>query len=128
MSKQFEMPWQLICLVKIFAFAALKSPKLVTKGVTLKSLKLEHTQPANFQVDIPRLKRCIGWVLFNQTVIGIPFAYVCLYVMKWRGCLLGRDGLPTFHWALFELIMFSLVEEVFFYYSHRYIGAFSQFK
>nr|KAG5695760.1 hypothetical protein BaRGS_013848 [Batillaria attramentaria] len=27
--------------------------------------------------------------------------------------------LPTFHWALFELIVFVLVEEIGFYYSHR---------
>lgn len=29
--------------------------------------------------------------------------------------------LPTFQWVLFEIAIFSLVEEVGFYYSHRYM-------
>jgi len=30
------------------------------------------------------------------------------------------DELPTFQWVLFEIAVFVLVEEVGFYYSHRY--------
>lgn len=40
-------------------------------------------------------------------------------VMQKRGYAPMRE-LPTFHWALFELVVFILIEEVGFYYSHRY--------
>jgi len=70
------------------------------------------------QVDQRKLVTTSLWVLFNQTVIGIPFMYGSFVVMKWRGCSFGRE-LPTFHWVLFELVVFTLVEEVMFYYSHR---------
>lgn len=44
-------------------------------------------------------------------------------VMQKRGYAPMRE-LPTFHWALFELVVFILIEEVGFYYSHRYIKLF----
>ncbi|XP_061169781.1 fatty acid hydroxylase domain-containing protein 2-like [Saccostrea echinata] len=66
----------------------------------------------------PMLKRAIQVVLFNQTVITIPFMFGMYYLMKWRGCVFQGE-LPTFHWFLLELTVFSLVEELFFYYSHR---------
>ncbi|XP_062602069.1 fatty acid hydroxylase domain-containing protein 2-like [Saccostrea cucullata] len=66
----------------------------------------------------PMLIRAIQVVLFNQTVITIPFMFGMYYLMKWRGCHFQGE-LPTFHWFLLELTVFSLVEELFFYYSHR---------
>lgn len=72
-------------------------------------------------VPVPReqLLRAIKLVVFNQTVVGIPVASAVYYLMKWRGCSMGPEDLPTFQWALFELIVFVLVEELGFYYSHR---------
>ena len=56
---------------------------------------------------------------FNQIVVGIPFATVAYYILKVRGFDNSRQ-LPTFHWVMFELIVCILLEEVGFYYTHRY--------
>ena len=71
-----------------------------------------------FQVDPAKLKKAIKQIMFNQSVIGIPLALIGTAVMQWRGCVFIGE-LPTFHWVLFEIAIFSLVEEVMFYYSHR---------
>lgn len=62
----------------------------------------------------------IGWVLFNQIVVTIPFTYLSYQLMKWRGFPPLRD-LPTFHWVLVEMAVHILMEEIGFYYSHRYL-------
>lgn len=61
----------------------------------------------------------IGWVVFNQAVVGLPVAYVSYLMMKWRGSPPLRE-LPTFHWVLAEMVVHILMEEIGFYYSHRY--------
>lgn len=66
----------------------------------------------------PMLQRAVQVVLFNQTVIALPFMVVMYHLMKWRGCVFQGE-LPTFQWFLLELAVFSLVEELCFYYSHR---------
>ena len=40
-------------------------------------------------------------------------------LLEARGYDSGRE-LPTFHWVLLEIAVCLLVEEVAFYYSHRY--------
>ena len=62
----------------------------------------------------------IGWVLFNQIVVTIPFTYLSYQLMNWRGFPPLRD-LPTFHWVLAEMAVHILMEEIGFYYSHRYL-------
>ncbi|ESO83846.1 hypothetical protein LOTGIDRAFT_222286 [Lottia gigantea] len=64
------------------------------------------------------LYKAVKQVLYNQVVIGIPFICVAYQAMKWRGCGVGGE-LPTFHWVLLELSVFTLFEEIVFYYSHR---------
>jgi methylsterol monooxygenase len=61
----------------------------------------------------------IGWVIFNQAVVGLPVAYMSYLMMKWRGSPPLRE-LPTFHWVLAEMAVHILMEEIGFYYSHRY--------
>ena len=70
-------------------------------------------------MDGRKLRQAVVWVVINQTVVGVPFMYASFVVMKWRGCSFGRE-LPTFHWVVFELVIFTLIEELVFYYSHRY--------
>jgi len=41
--------------------------------------------------------------------------------MKWRGLLPLRE-LPNFYWVLTEMTVFALMEEILFYYSHRYLA------
>lgn len=69
-------------------------------------------------VDPGKLLHAMKIALFNQMVIGIPFVMVAAPAFLWRGCPIGGE-LPSFQWVLFEILVFSLVEEVFFYYSHR---------
>ncbi|XP_071452437.1 fatty acid hydroxylase domain-containing protein 2 isoform X2 [Hetaerina americana] len=74
----------------------------------------------NEPVENKRLMKVIGNVLFNQIIVGLPFAYASLNLLKWRGLQPIRE-LPTFHWVLFEMAILILVEEIGFYYSHRFL-------
>ncbi|XP_059485434.1 fatty acid hydroxylase domain-containing protein 2-like [Neocloeon triangulifer] len=73
---------------------------------------------ANEPVDKSKLLQGILQGLFNQIVVGIPFAYLAFHVMQWRGMPPIRQ-LPTFQRVLMELPVFILIEEFGFYYSHR---------
>lgn len=81
-------------------------------------LRYKIQPTANVPINRKKLRSALFWVFFNLTIVGLPLMYVAFMLMKWRGCSFGRE-LPTFHWVVFELVIFSLVEEVFFYYSHR---------
>ncbi len=72
----------------------------------------------SLQVDKGRLLWCVLSVVFNQTVVAFPVMLITYKVMKWRGCPFGTE-LPTFQWVVLEVVVFSLVEELMFYYSHR---------
>jgi len=71
------------------------------------------------QVDREKLMKAIKVVLFNQTVVGIPYAFIATLCMLKRNGGTFDDPLPTFQWLLFEILIFTLLEEVGFYYSHR---------
>uniref|UniRef100_A0A7G3AEN2 Putative c-4 sterol methyl oxidase n=1 Tax=Lutzomyia longipalpis TaxID=7200 RepID=A0A7G3AEN2_LUTLO len=62
----------------------------------------------------------ISTVLFNQFIVGIPMNLLAYKVMTYRGIVPNRE-LPTFHWVLLELAVCILVEEIGFYYSHRFL-------
>lgn len=70
------------------------------------------------QVELPQFLKTLRRVLFNQFIIGIPFSIGVYYMMALRGCEMGGE-LPTFTWVMLEIIVHTLVEEVFFYYTHR---------
>ncbi|XP_077984393.1 fatty acid hydroxylase domain-containing protein 2-like [Glandiceps talaboti] len=72
----------------------------------------------NIRVDRIRLTKAVLTVLFNQTFATIPVIMLFYHLFVWRGVEFGPE-LPTFQWVLVELIVFSLVEEVGFYYFHR---------
>ncbi|XP_002734028.1 fatty acid hydroxylase domain-containing protein 2-like [Saccoglossus kowalevskii] len=77
------------------------------------------TQPEkNAPVDPVRFRNAILTVIFNQTVFSVPFICVMYHIYTWRGVDFGRE-LPTFQWVIFELVVFNLVEEFGFYYTHR---------
>lgn len=71
------------------------------------------------QVDPVKLRQALRTVLFNHVFISGPMVVAAYYIMSWRGEPCGPE-LPTFHWALAELAGFGILEEVLFYYSHRY--------
>ncbi|XP_047412122.1 fatty acid hydroxylase domain-containing protein 2 [Sciurus carolinensis] len=72
----------------------------------------------NEPVDPMKLRQAVHTVLFNQFVITLPMAVFLFPFLKWWGDPCGPE-LPTFHWFLLELTIFTLTEEVLFYYSHR---------
>lgn len=72
----------------------------------------------NNPVDLVKVRHAVKMVLLNQLLISTPMVVGVYYLMKLRGEPCSPE-LPTFHQALLEMAVFSLVEEVFFYYSHR---------
>lgn len=85
-----------------------------------KFLRRYKIQPStNEPVDTKKLIKVIISVLCNQIFVGVPFAIVANYAMKWRGITPNIRELPRMHWVLFELGVCILVEEFGFYYSHR---------
>ncbi|XP_044728947.1 fatty acid hydroxylase domain-containing protein 2 isoform X2 [Chrysoperla carnea] len=85
------------------------------------ALRRYKIQPGtNEPVNTSRLLKVISCVLINQTLVGIPLAYLSYLIMEWRGYPSIRD-LPTFHWVLFEMACHILMEEIGFYYSHRFL-------
>ncbi|KAL5012160.1 hypothetical protein ScPMuIL_010711 [Solemya velum] len=69
-------------------------------------------------LPLSKLWTVVCVVLFNHIFINIPFITINYILMSKRGCDIKGD-LPTFQWVVFELIIFSLVHEIWFYYSHR---------
>ncbi|NXV75232.1 FXDC2 protein, partial [Atlantisia rogersi] len=74
----------------------------------------------NDPVDTKKLRQAIYMVLFNQLCISLPMLVVMFYVMKWWGNTFSKE-LPTFQWFLVELSIFTLIEEILFYYTHRLV-------
>nr|XP_046266623.1 fatty acid hydroxylase domain-containing protein 2 isoform X1 [Scatophagus argus] len=72
----------------------------------------------NSPVDPVKLRHALKTVLFNHVFISGPMVVIAYYVMSWIGNPCDPE-LPTFHRALMELAVFSMVEEIMFYYSHR---------
>ncbi|XP_055371000.1 fatty acid hydroxylase domain-containing protein 2-like [Condylostylus longicornis] len=89
-----------------------------------KFLRKYKIQPGtNEPVDLTRLFKIILQVLFNQIVIGFPFAYLSYHLLKLRGVIDSNNQsiyiLPTFHRIVFDIFFFVIIEEIGFYYSHR---------
>ncbi|XP_072256578.1 fatty acid hydroxylase domain-containing protein 2-like isoform X2 [Pyxicephalus adspersus] len=72
----------------------------------------------NNPVDPGKMKHTVKNAFFTQVFISIPMVLLMYPFMQWRGNPCGIE-LPTFQWVLLELTIFSLSEEVLFYYSHR---------
>ncbi|KAB1281681.1 Fatty acid hydroxylase domain-containing protein 2 [Camelus dromedarius] len=114
----------------LHSFRAIQVPFLVYWSFSGLFLVVDTTGKPNFisryriqvgknePVDPEKLRRAIHTVLFNQFVISLPITAFLYPILKLWGdpC---RQELPTFHWFLLELAVFTLIEEVLFYYSHR---------
>ncbi|NXF90821.1 FXDC2 protein, partial [Eubucco bourcierii] len=74
----------------------------------------------NDPVDTKKLRQAIYTALGNQLFVSFPMLVPMFYVMQWWGSTFSKE-LPTFQWFLVELSIFTLVEEVLFYYSHRLV-------
>jgi len=71
---------------------------------------------------MPKFLKAVKVVTFNHFVVGIPFGAFTSYMFIQRGCSIGGE-LPTFPWVMLEILVFSLVEEIGFYYTHRFVSA-----
>ena len=78
------------------------------------------------EVKIADFWKAARVALFNLFVVGYPAMMFYYYLFKWRGNSFGPE-LPTFHYVLGELIIFTIVEEFGFYYSHRLVYFFVVF-
>ncbi|NXN93863.1 FXDC2 protein, partial [Rhinopomastus cyanomelas] len=77
-------------------------------------------QGKNDPVDTKKLRQAIYTVLFNQFFVSLPMLVPMFYVMEWWGNTFHKE-LPTFRWFLVELSVFTLLEEILFYYTHRLV-------
>lgn len=76
---------------------------------------------ANFKFNSSNFhSQVLTTVLINQVFVGFPLAVGSYHLMKFRGFADLRE-LPTFHWVLAELAFCIIIEEIGFYYSHRFL-------
>uniref|UniRef100_A0A3B3YNA9 Fatty acid hydroxylase domain-containing protein n=1 Tax=Poecilia mexicana TaxID=48701 RepID=A0A3B3YNA9_9TELE len=64
------------------------------------------------------LRQAVRTVLFNQVLVSGPMVVLVYLLASRTGRPCGPE-LPTFHRGLMELALFSMLEEILFYYSHR---------
>ncbi len=59
-------------------------------------------------------------VAFNQMFVAFPFAVILFWVGELTNLVPSIETLPYFSQIVIDIAVFMLVEEVGFYYSHRY--------
>ena len=62
--------------------------------------------------------QCVSVVHVNQLVLGVPFVEACRRALVMRGADFS-PRLPSFLHILLHLAVFTVIEEVLFYYFHR---------
>ncbi|XP_063888135.1 fatty acid hydroxylase domain-containing protein 2-like [Scylla paramamosain] len=72
----------------------------------------------NQPVSARALIKCLAVVNVNQLVLGLPFVEACRRALLMRGADFS-PRLPPFFVVLQHLAVFTLIEEVLFYYFHR---------
>ncbi|KAG0724909.1 Fatty acid hydroxylase domain-containing protein 2 [Chionoecetes opilio] len=82
-------------------------------------LRRYKTQPGtNHPVPARPLIKCVVVVHVNQLVLGLPFVEACRRALVLRGADFSHT-LPSLPLAMLHLAVFTLIEEVLFYYGHR---------
>jgi methylsterol monooxygenase len=72
----------------------------------------------NEPLDMDRFREGVRVVLFNQLCVAFPIQVMCYPLFVWRG-MSTTLPLPSFWYFVAEIVAFVLVEELFFYYTHR---------
>jgi len=80
--------------------------------------KYKVQEDKNVPVDRSKLWRCVKRVTFNMCVVGPIFTAV-MYPLTLLNGAYHKGELPTFNRVLIEFVVFALIEEIGFYYSHR---------
>lgn len=73
----------------------------------------------SLQVDMKMFRRLIETVVFNNIILNMALLYPAYWLQKWRGMSFKPDGVSTLPWFLVEVIAYTMVNEVVFYYTHR---------
>lgn len=82
-------------------------------------LRRYKTQPGTNQPTPARaLIKCVAVVHVNQLVLGLPFVEACRRALVLRGADFSPN-LPSLPHVLLHLAVFTVIEEVLFYYFHR---------
>jgi methylsterol monooxygenase len=81
----------------------------------LPQFKIQPTKHVNLSMHW----RCAKQVIFNQIFINVPLSFGLYHFNRWRGSLEIRDLLPSSTEFMSHLIVFIVLEEIGFYYSHR---------
>lgn len=72
-----------------------------------------------YQIEKSRLWSLINNILLNSTVVLLPGAVVFSLLLKWRGSDLSFTP-PTAAVFLVHMLGFVIIEEIGFYYAHRF--------
>ncbi|KAF8788702.1 Fatty acid hydroxylase domain-containing [Argiope bruennichi] len=57
-------------------------------------------------------------IIYNQLVCGIPMSVLFYHAVTWRGC--DTKNVPAFSRIILDLVFIVLLEEIAFYYLHRF--------
>ena len=72
------------------------------------------------KVNWKQYKKALWRVLFNNTVVAIVCNLITYSLIRWRGNSCGYE-LPYFSTTVVHFFGFLIVEEIGFYYTHRYV-------
>ncbi|KAG8008511.1 Fatty acid hydroxylase domain-containing protein 2 [Nibea albiflora] len=116
----------------LFFFGTMTFPTIAFWGLNIMLMVVDSTGKPSFitryriqmdknnPVDPAKLRHAVKSVMFNYVCISGPMVLAAYYLTNLRRDPCGPE-LPTFHWALLELAVCAIVEEVMFYYSHSFI-------
>ena len=87
---------------------------------TFKSFSRWKIQPEmNNPLSMDKFIGCVKVVLFNQLIVNFITAYIAYQYIKLQGGVdISMDHFPTLTSFLYELVIFVIIEEIGFYYSH----------
>ncbi|XP_031354175.1 fatty acid hydroxylase domain-containing protein 2-like isoform X2 [Photinus pyralis] len=88
---------------------------IVNKPSLVMSYKVQPGM--NEPVEKKRVLKLLGMVLINL-ILTLPVVRCMSSLIQWRTYPAFRE-LPSFPWMLFEMVIFIVVEEIGFYYTHR---------
>ncbi|XP_065886347.1 fatty acid hydroxylase domain-containing protein 2-like [Dysidea avara] len=72
-------------------------------------------------VDIEKFKIAALRSTLNVVLLNPPMTILMFHIAVWRGASFGYDDIPDLFTAVWQLAVIVLIEEVCFYYSHRFL-------
>ncbi|CAL1289049.1 unnamed protein product [Larinioides sclopetarius] len=91
---------------------------LTGKPKVLQKYRIQKT--SKYQVKFMDVLKAAKQILFNQLLCGIPSGILYYHVLIWRGYDSSRN-LPTFSRITLEIAFSILLQEIVYYYIHRFL-------